>query len=81
MFFETPSIYFEGEGSESLREYGCSEDYRPARKQIVVGVVLDEEDRPICCKLLPGNTADVTTLTSGVRPLKERFGVERPIRG
>lgn len=70
MFFDTTSIYFDGEGSESLREYGCSEGHRPARKQIVVGVVLDEEDRPICCELLPGNSTDVTTLTSGIGPFE-----------
>jgi transposase len=77
VFFDTTSIYFEGEGGENLGDYGYSKDHRPDRKQIVVGVVLDDEGRPICCELLPGNTADVTTLIPVIDRLQERFGIEK----
>jgi hypothetical protein len=77
VFFDTTSIYFEGEGGESLGQYGYSKDHRADRKQIVVGVVLDDEGRPICCELLPGNTADVTTLIPVIDRLKERFGINK----
>ncbi len=40
VFFDTTSIYFEGEGGETLGEYGNSKDHRPDRKQMIVGVVL-----------------------------------------
>jgi transposase len=33
-FFDTTSIYFEGEGPEGLAEFGNSKDHRPDRKQI-----------------------------------------------
>ena len=62
VFFDTTSIYFEGEGGDTLGQYGHSKDHRPDEKQMVVGAVLDGEGRPICCELWPGNTADVTTL-------------------
>ncbi len=75
VFFDTTSIYFEGEGGESLGQYGYSKDHRPDRKQIVVGVVLDDEGRPICSELLPGNTADITTLIPVIDRVKERFGI------
>jgi hypothetical protein len=77
VFFDTTSIYFEGEGGESLGQYGYSKDHRPDRKQIVVGVVLDDQGRPICCELLPGNTADVTTLIPVIDRLKERFEIKK----
>ena len=45
VFFYTTSIYFEGEGGESLGEHGHSKDHRPDLKQLVVGAVLDKEGR------------------------------------
>ena len=55
LFFDTTSIYFEGEGGESLGQLGHSKDNRPDLKQMVVGAALDEEGRPVACQLLPGN--------------------------
>ena len=75
VFFDTTSIYFEGEGGESLGEYGHAKDHRPDLKQMVVGVVLDGEGHPLCSEMWPGNVADVTTLVPLVDRLQKRFGV------
>jgi len=77
VFFDTTSIYFEGEGGESIGQRGHSKDHRPDLKQIVVGAVIDSAGRPVCCELWPGNTTDVTTLVPVARRLKTRFGIER----
>jgi Transposase DDE domain len=77
VFFDTTSIYFEGEGGETLGEHGYSKDHRPDLHQLVVGAVLDEEGRPICCELWPGNTADVTTLLAVVDRLRRRFRLRK----
>lgn len=45
--------------------------------QVVLGIVLDEQDRPIASFLLPRNTADVSTLAPVVERLRTRFGIER----
>ena len=37
---------------------------------MVVGAVIDDSGRPICCEMWPGNTADVKTLV----PVTERIG-------
>jgi len=74
-FFDTTSIYFEGEGGESIGKYGHSKDHRPDLKQMVVGAVLDGEGNPICCELWPGNTTDVTTLVPILDRLRKRFGI------
>lgn len=76
VFFDTTSIYFEGEGGE-LGEYGNSKEHRPDLKQMVVGVVLDQEGKPICSELWPGNTTDVKTLIPVVDRLRSRFGLRR----
>ncbi|HSA66718.1 MAG TPA: IS1634 family transposase [Methyloceanibacter sp.] len=76
-FFDTTTLWFEGEGGASLGQRGHSKDYRGHLNQVVLGIVLDGEDRPIASFLMPGNTADVTTLVPVVRRLKERFGIKR----
>ena len=77
VFFDTTSIYFEGEGGESLGERGFSKDHRPDLKQMVVGVVLDDHGMPICCEMWPGNTADVTTLVKIAKRMRRRFHIQR----
>jgi hypothetical protein len=77
VFFDTTSIYFEGEGGETLGEHGHSKDHRPDLKQMVVAAVLDGEGRPVCCELWPGNTTDVTTLVPIVDRLRRRFSIGR----
>jgi transposase len=77
VFFDTTSIYFEGQGGETIGQRGYSKDHRPDLKQMIVGAVLDGQGRPICCELWPGNTADVTTLIPVVDRLRSRFGVSK----
>jgi hypothetical protein len=75
VFFDTTSIYFEGEGGEELGQYGHSKDHRPDLRQMIVGAVLDGDGRPICCEMWPGNTTDVKTLIPIVDGLYRRFGL------
>jgi len=77
VFFDTTSIYFEGEGGASLGEKGHSKDHRSDLNQMVVGVVLDGEGNPICCEMWPGNTADVKTLIPVVDRIRNRFHIGR----
>jgi transposase len=77
VFFDTTSIYFEGEGGQELGRHGKSKDHRPDLKQMVVGLALDLHGWPLCCELWPGNTADVTTLLPVVQRLRQRFRVRR----
>jgi transposase len=76
-FFDTTSLYFEGQGGTSLGRRGKSKDHRPDLRQMVVGVVLDQEGQPVCSHLWPGNTADVKSLVPVARDLQQRFGVGR----
>ena len=75
VFFDTTSIYFEGEGGQTIGWYGHSKDHRPDRLQMVVGVVLDPHGNPVCSELWPGNAADVKSLVPMVDRLKTRFPV------
>jgi transposase len=75
-FFDTTSIYFEGEGAD-IGTRGNTKDHRPDLKQMVVGVVLDRNGTPVCSELWPGDTADVSTLIPLTRRLQKRFGIGR----
>lgn len=75
VFFDTTSIYFEGEGGVELGQYGHGKDHRPDRKQMVVGAILDGQGRPLCRELWPGNVTDVKTLIPVVDRLQQRFRV------
>lgn len=77
VFFDTTSIYFEGSGGKTIGQRGFSKDHRPDLKQMVVGAVVDDKGRPICCEMWPGNTADVKTLLPVAARMRKRFGIHR----
>jgi len=77
VFFDTTSIYFEGEGGQTIGQKGHSRDHRPDLNQMVVGAVIDESGRPVCCEMWPGNTTDVKTLIPVMDRIRNRFGIGR----
>ena len=76
VFFDTTSLYFEGEGG-GIGRLGHTKDHRPDLHQMIVGVVLDREGNPVCSEMWPGNTADVTGLLPVVRRIRSRFPVDK----
>ena len=77
-FFGTTSLWLEGQGG-SLGRHGHSQDDRPQSRQVILGVVLDGADRPLCSCLWPaGNTVDVTRrLVPVAERLRARSGAGR----
>ena len=77
VFFDTTSLFFTGDGGETLGQYGKSKDHRSDCKQMVLGMVIDGDAIPVCSEMWPGNTTDVTTLDLVAGRLQRRFGVRR----
>jgi hypothetical protein len=77
VFMDTTSLSFYGEGGETLGEHGYSKDFRPDLKQMILGLIVDGDGRPICTEMWPGNTADVTTLLPVIDRLRQRFSIGR----
>ena len=75
VFLDTTSIYFEGAGGETIGQKGYSKDHRPDLNQMVVGALLDDKGKPVCCEMWPGNTTDVTTLIPVIDRIRNRFHV------
>jgi hypothetical protein len=74
VFFDTTSIYFEGQGG-TIGKRGFSKDHRPDLNQMVVGAIIDDKGKPICCEMWPGNTTDVKTLIPVTDRVRKRFGI------
>ncbi|MBN8249879.1 MAG: transposase [Verrucomicrobia bacterium] len=77
VFFDTTSIYFEGQGGESLGQHGFSKDHRPDLRQLVVGLAVDVQGWPICSLLWLENITDAKSLLPVVQRLRKRFRVRR----
>jgi transposase len=77
VFLDTTTLYFTGEGGESLGRRGKSKDHRPDLMQMLLAVVMDGDGRPVCTEMWPGNTADVTALLPIIDRLRSRFAIGR----
>ena len=77
VFFHTTSLFFTGNGGDTLGQYAKSKDHRSDCKQMVLGMVIDGDGIPVCSEMWPGNTTDVTTLDQVAGRLQSRFGVRR----
>ena len=81
LLYDLTSSYFESdppfeEGDK--RRHGYSRDHRPDCVQVVLAVVVTPEGYPIGYEVLPGNTADNTTLKTIRDKIETQYGaVER----
>ncbi|MCK4307907.1 IS1634 family transposase [candidate division WOR-3 bacterium] len=57
----------------SLSQLGKSKDNQPHRKQVILAIMVNEDGYPFKWDVLPGNTAEVTTLEDKVKACKDRF--------
>ncbi|MGF1613377.1 MAG: hypothetical protein ACFCVA_05520 [Gammaproteobacteria bacterium] len=65
----------EGEHNK-LAEYGYNRDGKKGKKQIVIGLMTDEQGWPLTVEVLAGNTQDPNTVERQIDKLAQRFGVK-----
>jgi transposase len=73
--YDVTSSYLEGEYNE-LGDWGYNRDKKKGKKQIVVGLLCDDEGMPVTTEVFRGNTKDTATFESQVLKAKQRFGCE-----
>lgn len=77
LFYDVTSSYVEGDYEESeLVRYGYNRDGKKGKKQIVIGLLTDEDGRAISIHTYSGNTNDVKTFKDQLDKLKNRFNLE-----
>src|SRR5690606_9943097 len=78
LLYDLTSTYFEAnahtaaEGSK--KRHGYSRDHRPDCQQVVIALVVTPEGFPLAYEVMPGNTADSTTLREFLAKIEERYG-------
>ncbi len=74
--YDVTSSYFEGDKNE-LADYGYNRDGKKGKKQIVIGLLTDDEGYPVSCDVFRGNTKDTQTFKSQVDKVANRFGIKK----
>ncbi len=74
--YDVTSSYLEGDDN-ALGAYGYNRDGKKGKKQIVIGLLCDEEGAPVSTEVFRGNTQDPKTFGAQVRKASQRFGCER----
>jgi len=82
LLYDLTSTYFEAdppfpEGDK--RRHGYSRDHRSDCVQVIIALVVTPEGLPLAYEVLPGNTADNTTLKAFLARIEAQYGKARRI--
>jgi transposase len=82
LLYDLTSTYFECDApqdEDDPRRFGYSRDRRSDCVQVVVALVVTPEGLPLAYEMLPGNTADKTTLREMLATIRRRYGAAERI--
>jgi transposase len=82
LLYDLTSTYFECDPPQeenANRRYGYSRDRRSDCVQVVIALVVTPEGFPLAYEVLPGNTADNTTLRDFLGKIEQHYGKARRI--
>jgi transposase len=82
LLYDLTSTYFEADppfAEGDKRRYGYSRDRRPDCVQVIIALVVTPEGLPLAYEVLPGNTADKTTLRGFLDRIERQYGKARRI--
>ena len=74
--YDVTSSYLEGD-CNYFGEFGYNRNKKRGKRQIVIGLICDQKGVPLSVEVFPGNTQDMTTFSSQVEKVANRFGCER----
>ena len=82
LLYDLTSTYFESDppaDEDDKRRHGYSRDHRPDCVQVVIALVVTPEGLPLAYEVLPGNTADSTTLKDFLARIERQYGKARRV--
>jgi hypothetical protein len=77
LLYDLTSTYFESappQDDNDKRRYGYSRDKRGDCVQVVIALIVTPEGFPLAYEVLPGNTADKTTLRMFLQKIETQYG-------
>jgi hypothetical protein len=72
--YDVTSSYLEGT-QNAFAAFGYNRDGKKGKRQIVIGLLCDEDGHPVSIEVFPGNTQDPHTFAAQINKVKARFGV------
>jgi hypothetical protein len=72
--YDVTSSYVEGTHN-ARAAFGYNRDGKKGKRQIVIGLLCDEDGHPVSIEVFPGNTQDPQTFAAQINKVKARFGV------
>jgi Transposase DDE domain len=83
LLYDLTSTYFEINAADvpegDKRRHGYSRDKRPDCPQVVIALVVTPDGLPLAYEVLPGNTADCTTLRMFLAKIEQQYGRARRV--
>lgn len=79
VFYDVTTFHFESVKQDSLRDFGYSKNAKFNEVQVVLGMLIDCDGRPVGYELFPGNTFEGSTLTKALESIEKRFGIRNVI--
>lgn len=79
VFYDVTTYHFESQREDEFRDFGFSKANKINEVQVVMGLLIDIEGRPIGYELFPGNTFDSKTMMKVLKKLKNLFGLQQVI--
>jgi transposase len=79
VFYDVTTFHFESVNSDELKNFGYSKNCKFNEVQVVLGMFIDCEGRPIGYELFPGNTFDSKTLDQALEAIEKRFGIRNVV--
>src|SRR5215475_7052735 len=73
-FYDVTSSYLEGTHN-ALAAFGYNRDGKKGTRQMVIGLLCDEDGHPVSIEVFPGNTQAPQTFAAQINKVKARFGV------
>jgi transposase len=75
LLYDLTSTYFECDPPEAgKRRFGYSRDKRSDCVQVVIALIVTPDGLPLAYEVMPGNTADNTTLRDFIRRIETQYG-------
>jgi transposase len=75
LLYDLTSTYFESDPPEAgKRRFGYSRDKRSDCVQVVIALVVTPDGFPLAYEVMPGNTADKTTLRDFIQRIEAQYG-------
>jgi len=79
VFYDVTTFHFESQKADELKDFGFSKANKINEVQVVLGLLVNRDGRPIGYELFEGNTFEGRTMVKALALLKQRFQIGKVV--